>query len=95
MMQLIFSKQACLDLEEIENHIAIDSKTHATDQIKKIIESVKRLQQFPNSGRMVPELEEPSVREIITGNYRVIYEIDKDEIHIQFIRHGKRDFPIP
>ena len=94
-MQLIFSKQASLDLEEIEDHIAFDSKTYATAQIKKIIESIKRLQQFPNSGRMVPELEEPAVREIITGNYRVIYEIDGEIIHIQFIRHGKRDFPIP
>ena len=94
-MRLILSKQAVLDMEEIRNHIAIDSETHAISQIRKFLDAIKRLEQFPNSGRFVPELEDPAVREIIVGNYRIIYEIHSESIHIQFVRHGKRNIPFP
>jgi len=42
-------------------------------------------------GRVVPELEEPAVRELIIGNYRLIYEIDGADVSILALIHGARD----
>jgi plasmid stabilization system protein ParE len=42
-------------------------------------------------GRVVPELEEPTVRELIVGRYRLIYEIDGADVNILGLIHGARD----
>lgn len=42
-------------------------------------------------GRVVPELEEPAVRELIVGSYRLIYEIEGADVHILGLIHGARD----
>jgi plasmid stabilization system protein ParE len=44
----------------------------------------------PRRGRIVPELDRPDVREVLFGNYRVIYRIGADEIVILSVRHGRR-----
>jgi len=43
-------------------------------------------------GKIVEELNDPKVREIIEGNYRIIYRIvSKNELHILLVHHGARD----
>jgi len=43
-------------------------------------------------GKIVEELNDPRVREIIEGNYRIIYRIvSKNELHILLVHHGARD----
>jgi toxin ParE1/3/4 len=49
-----------------------------------------RLGMFPFSGRVVPEFESPDVRELIFGNYRIIYEIFGDSVEIIAFVHGAR-----
>ena len=49
-----------------------------------------RLSDFPNSGRLVPEDARDETREIIVGNYRVIYGILEDEVQVITVRHGAR-----
>jgi toxin ParE1/3/4 len=44
-------------------------------------------------GRVVPELDEPTVRELVVGSYRVIYEIDEETVYILGLIHGARDLP--
>lgn len=44
-------------------------------------------------GRVVPELEEPTVRELIVGSYRLIYEIEGADVNILSLIHGARDLP--
>ena len=43
-------------------------------------------------GRIVPELEDPSIREVFIGNYRLLYEVAPAEVSILAILHGARDF---
>ena len=59
---------------------------------ESIIESVERLQQFPGSGRSLPEFPNLPYREIIIGNYRIIYKYDSavNEIRIVTVVHGSR-----
>ena len=51
---------------------------------------MERLPAFPLSGRRVPEIRRPSVREIIQGDYRLIYRVDPDAVVILTVRHARQ-----
>jgi len=54
---------------------------------------VSRLEIHPRSGRMLPEVREPSLREIILDSYRIVYRLDRDVAEILTVFHGARSFP--
>jgi toxin ParE1/3/4 len=56
----------------------------------RIVNASVRLDKFPLSGRLVPEAKDEHVREIIVGNYRLIYRIFSDETEIVAVVHGAR-----
>jgi toxin ParE1/3/4 len=58
--------------------------------VKKIYDSVQKLKDFPNIGRIVIEIDNPSIREIIFQNYRIIYRNMVDYVEIITIIHGSR-----
>ena len=45
-------------------------------------------------GRTVPEINRKEIREIIFGNYRIIYRIEEMNIAILTIRHTKQILPV-
>ena len=51
----------------------------------------RRLARFPLSGRVVPEFPTGSFREVLVGNYRIIYEPAERQVEILTIMHGARD----
>ena len=83
---------ALQDLLEVVEYIKRDNKKAAEHFAKDIKEKVSRLAKFPNSGRIVPEFPTSGLREIITGDYRVIYRVIlvKREVEILTLRHGAR-----
>lgn len=90
--RIIWSPEAADDLELICKYIARDSPRYARQVAVDVLQTVERAAQFPRSGRTVPELNDPAVRELIVYSYRVIYRISGDAIHIAAIVHGARDF---
>ncbi len=92
MAELIWSERAILDMENIYDYIANDSPMYAQLNAKSIIKSVERLQMFPESGRHLPEFPHLPHREVIVGNYRVIYRYDSEraEVKIVTVVHGSR-----
>ena len=62
--------------------------------VDKIFNLVERLSEFPESGRVVPEINNKMFREIISGNYRIIYKHEKSKVLILTVRHGKQILPI-
>ena len=79
------------DLIEIEQYIAEDSPTYAFITSEKIINRTASLEKFPMMGRIVPEFENPNIRELIEGNYRIVYFIaNKNAINIIRIHHSAR-----
>ncbi|MHA1106613.1 MAG: type II toxin-antitoxin system RelE/ParE family toxin [Promethearchaeota archaeon] len=72
MVRIEWTEHSLEDLNEIHNYISRDSKSYANLFIKKLYENVQRLKDFPKIGRIVPEINNPSVREIIFQNYRII-----------------------
>jgi toxin ParE1/3/4 len=45
-------------------------------------------------GRAVPEIKNGQFRELIYGNYRIVYRVEKKQVSVLTIRHGKQILPI-
>jgi len=80
------------DLKSIYDYISRDSKFYAQKVSFEIVEKSEKLNIFPEIGRIVPEIGDPKIRELIIYSYRLIYEIFPDKIKILALIHGKRDF---
>jgi addiction module RelE/StbE family toxin len=86
--KVVWTEQAYEDLEAIFEYISHDSLKYAQLLIEKILMSVKRLEIFPESGRIVSELNEKHIRELIVGNYRIIYRTKHECVEILTVRHS-------
>lgn len=73
-MRIIWSDEALADLTEIHDYIARHSPRYAAVVTERLLDVLERVVPFPESGRMVPELGEPNVREVIQGAYRIVYD---------------------
>ncbi len=62
--------------------------------IETVFSKVEQLKASPEIGRIVPEINNNQFRELIYGNYRIIYRIETKQISILTIRHGKQILPI-
>jgi len=90
MAQVRWTLQALDDLEAICLFIARDAPHVAAVIADRAFRATDRLVQHPRLGRIVPELGLETIREIILGNYRVIYRIREEEIQIVTVHHGAR-----
>jgi toxin ParE1/3/4 len=92
---VILTHQSRGDLESIVRRIAIDSPARARSFGNLLIDRAVSISSFPERGRVVPELNDSSVREIIHGSYRIIYEIFQDPSVVYVLRfwHAARGTP--
>ncbi|MBI4480601.1 MAG: type II toxin-antitoxin system RelE/ParE family toxin [Acidobacteria bacterium] len=90
MAEVKWTPQALDDLEAICLFIARDAPQVAAVFAQSAFRATDRLADFPRSGRLVPELNDPNFREIIFGAYRLIYRIQSDEVQILTLHHGAR-----
>lgn len=89
-MKIIWTEQAVEKLEEYADYIALDKPDAALRWAKKIQESVENLEKFPMLGREAPELKRPDIRELIEGEYRIIYRLESHLISVLTIYHSKQ-----
>ena len=91
MAEVRFTEQSITDLEDIAGYISKDSQFYAQMQVQKLISRINILERFPEIGRIVPELKTKSIRELVEGNYRIIYHIGtKELVHILTFHHSRR-----
>lgn len=93
-MKIIWSPLAIERASEIAEYIALDNPTAATKWVERVFEKVKNLSSLPEAGRKVSEVNRNEIRELIFGNYRIIYRIEKSNISILTIRHSKQILPV-
>jgi len=89
--RVVWSGRALADVESIADYISSDSPAYAKIVVKKIVKLTRQLARFPQSGREVPEFQDPSIRELLAYSYRIIYKVETEEIIIASVIHGKRD----
>ena len=80
------------DLKQIHDYIAKDSKYYARNVIQEIVVKTETLTELTEIGRIVPEISDQNIRELIIYSYRLVYEISARGIEILAIIHGRRDF---
>ncbi len=93
-MKIIWSPLAIDRVAEIANYIAKDKPAAAEKWVDKIFSKVEGLISSPDLGRIVPEINKDQYREVIYGNYRIVYRIEEKRISILTVRHGKQLLPI-
>jgi toxin ParE1/3/4 len=93
MTMVSWTDPAVGDLENIHEYIARDAIVYADAMVQEIFDAVDRLENFPLSGRVVPELNDANTREVVVGSYRVIYDVSGEMIRILSVLHGARIFP--
>jgi len=91
MVKIVWTKISLEDLKEIYDFIADDSIRYAEITVNKIYQKVQSIKTNPYLARIVPELNEENIREIVSGNYRIIFKIiDIKLVHILRIYHSAR-----
>ena len=93
-MRIKFLVSAMEDMRSIKAYIGKDNPAAAVRMIKRIRAAVKHLEEFPNSGRIIPETNNPQLREVIISNYRIMYQISGSAINIFAVYEGHRLPPI-
>ncbi len=88
--RLEWSAEAIEDIEAIASFIEKDSLTYAQAVVSKFLEKAEILQEFPEMGRTVPELNTEHIREIFVYSYRLVYKVYENKILIVAVIHGKR-----
>ncbi len=91
MAEIIWTRSAFKDLRDIHQFISSDSVFYADHLITVLYDRVNILERYPKAGRMVPEKEDVTIRELIEGNYRIFYKIFSNElIAILRIHHSSK-----
>lgn len=91
MVEINWTEQSLDDINNIAEFIAKDSVKYANIQVELFFERTRILKTMQLSGKIVPETNKTKIRELNSGNYRIIYKIvNKQRIDILTIHNGYR-----
>jgi addiction module RelE/StbE family toxin len=89
MAQVTWANAAIDDLQRLQEYFEPASPRFAEKLMNQLISRTRILGDFPQSGRMVPEFENAQLREVRSGNYRIIYRFEQtDKVEIARIFHS-------
>ena len=88
--KLIWTETALQDLEAVVAFIAKDSPHYAALTADRIIAKVERLREYPRLGRVVPEFDDPNIRQVFWRQYRIVYALRDEDVCVIAIAHGAR-----
>lgn len=89
-MKVVWTDTALGHLGAIRQYISQTSPFYAERMVQRIMARAPQLAAFPDSGRVVPEVGQPDIREVIEGPYRVIYRHQHDRLVVLAVVHGRR-----
>ncbi|MGR5165881.1 type II toxin-antitoxin system RelE/ParE family toxin [Vibrio astriarenae] len=91
MVEVIWTEPALSDLNDIAEYIALENMVAAKHLVQFVFDKVERLELFPESGRVPPELEHLSYREVIASPCRVFYKQELDKVYILYVMREERE----
>jgi len=89
---VIWSEPAKTDLRSIHDFIARDSRHYAKKVAQDIAAKTDILEELPRMGKVVPELGNEDIRELLLYSYRIMYEIKEPDVVVLAVVHKRRDF---
>ena len=90
--EVIWTTSARNELDDIVGYIAKDAPLSALAFLEEVLAAADTLATLAKRGRMVPELQNPSIRELFIKHYRLLYEIEDRAVYVLGLIHGAREF---
>jgi toxin ParE1/3/4 len=90
--RVVWTLRARLALDDAIAYVSAAAPQAAGHLVLRILDAAASLAEFSERGRIVPELGDPSLRELIVPPYRLIYEVDAGEVRILGFLHDRREF---
>ena len=89
-MKVFWTSLAERHLVDIYGFIAETSPEFALRVVDRLTRRSQQIGRFPESGRVVPELGRPAVREVFEGPYRLVYHVKDTQVDVIAVIHGAR-----
>ena len=89
-LELRRTEQAVNQLGAIAEHISLVSPIYAEQVVERLVARLRQAQDFPASGRFVPEMSRPDLRELIEALHRIIYGVRPTVVEVTAILHGRQ-----
>ena len=90
--EVIWTTSARNELDDIVGYIAKDAPLSALAFLEEVLATADTLVTLAKRGRMVPELQNPRIRELFIKRYRLLYEIEDRVVYVLGLIHGAREF---
>jgi toxin ParE1/3/4 len=84
----VWSVPALEDVDSVAGFIARDSEYYAASFVREIVEAAESLSEFADRGQIVPELLDPTIRELLVRPYRLVYRVEPERVEILAVIHG-------
>lgn len=89
---VVWSVSAQRGLDDVLGYVASDSLQGAQAIARKTLEAADSLALLSERGRVVPEAQDPTIREIFIYSYRLLYRVGDSQVTVLAFIHGSRDF---
>ena len=90
MADVIWTEPALQQLDAIAEYIALDNPEAASRLVEKVLDSTERLEEFPQSGRIPPELSSSIYREVLVPPCRIFYREDGSRVLVIHVMRDER-----
>jgi plasmid stabilization system protein ParE len=89
-MRVLWTEQALSRLAEIEDFVSTDNPAAAVKLTARLVDRGESLARLSHRGRRLPEMPSSPLRELVEGNYRIVYRIKRNTIEILTVFEGHR-----
>jgi len=90
MAEVIWAEPALQDLDAIAEYIALDNPAAASRLVQQVFDKIERLEDFPESGRIPPELPNSVYREVVVQPCRIFYREDEQRVLVLYVMREER-----
>lgn|SRR5690554_248425 len=90
MAKVIWTEPALQELDAIAEYIALDNPDAASHLVQGVFEKTERLEDFPQSGRIPPELPNSVYREVVVPPCRIFYREDEVRVLVLYVMRDER-----
>lgn len=90
MAEVVWTEPALQELDAIAEYIALDNPVAARHLVQNVFDKAERLEDFPQSGRIPPELPNSVYRELVVPPCRIFYREDKKRVLVLYVMREER-----
>ncbi len=90
MHAILWTEPALSDLDEIADHIALETPRAARELVGRVVARVEHLATHPQSGSRPRELPRSRYRQVVEPPCRIFYRVDGKRVLILHVMRGER-----